>query len=169
MWERIRRPAKRSEALAEVGEGCWRHHLSLKYNINIRSLRANFHRPKTTRIMDLVPPRIHCQAWQRGGAGDRLERTTQNLLPGACEKRSPLRRCLKKHDWPRTCLGGTHLSIGPALAPGARWRSRVFKFAGKNHRNGARDAPYKQTKRGTSCAPADPVRDPLEPMHPPGG
>ena len=37
----------------------------------------------------LIPPRIHCQAWQRGGVGAGLGARTQNPMHRACGKWSP--------------------------------------------------------------------------------
>jgi len=104
--------------------------------------------PKTSFILILVPSRIHCQAWQRGGTGDRLERTTQNLFPGRVQKMVPLRFARE----PGVPVGHT--------SPRSRkvWRKqRSRSCTWINHRSGAQSAPYTIYLRGTLCAPADPL------------
>jgi hypothetical protein len=62
-----------------------------KCDNKLNILPTNIPAPSVSLILIPVPSRIHHEASWRGGTGDRLEKTTQNLFPGRVQKMVPLR------------------------------------------------------------------------------
>ncbi len=131
-----------------------------------------FPAPQTCAYNPLIPPRIHCQAWQRDGIGAMCGEETQDLTHRACGKWSPsgdmgeamgcrtdpVVSCLKRRAGCACAAhkeAGTGGCVGIVRRTGTRGKAKTFRRGRQSVRSRCQNSDEPSgNRRTTSTIPA---------------